>query len=320
MNDQSRAMRPGGRGSFDAQDDGPFVPEEVVRWVHEQIARGCVTITLRQRCDEGETLVCTVQLTGDVTMTQEIAASLFSRGLSEGRYLRGPTLFVMYAFKDVLREHCDRKSFRVEGENFARSGETEAPTLAGINSMLMRHTDAATKIALGHTSHIIEQYKGLLAQRDRRISELEAEVRAAAQLRESLILLEHERAASLHRMAEDSKRSDFMREKLDLMFPVLTSKLLGGAGLGANPVIGDEMLKQFLGSLNPDQINKLGSILSPEQGMLVGELYMKYAARSKDADVAASARAQSQRGGEQGPAAQPHANGAGAPTGAPGGQ
>jgi hypothetical protein len=316
MNDNSNRMAPrgpNGRPGFDAQDDGPFVPEDIVAWVHEQIARACPLLVLRQRMDEGgEMVVCNMTLPGDGP--QAIAASLYSRAMSEGRYLRGPTLFMMYAFKEVGREHCDRKSFRVEGESYARTGETEPPTMAGINSMLMRHTDAATKIALGHTSHIIEQYKVLLLQRDRRISELEASLREASAVRESLVMFEHERALSMHRVNEDSKRSDFMRDKLDLLIPVVASKMLGTTSMGVPPVVNDEILKQLLGSLSNEQLFKLQGILNPDQQTAVGDLYTRYAQRSKDPEVAAAgnaaAEARNAAAAANAGAVNGHANGA----------
>ncbi len=279
---------PSDRHGFDAQDDGPFVPDDLVQWVHEQIARGCSLLTLRQRADEGETLVCNAPLPGDGA--QSVAASIHLRAAAEGRFLRGPTLFVLYAFKDIAREHCDRKSFRVEGETFSRSGETEPPTVSGINAMLMRHAEGATKIALGHTSHIIEQYKVLLQQRDRRITELETSLREASAMRESLVMLEHERALALHRAKDDEKRSDFMRDKLDLLIPVVAGKMLGAGGSPVPPIVNDEMLRQLLGSLSPDQLTKLQSILGPDQQAVVGDLYMRYAQRSRDPNVAAAAK------------------------------
>jgi hypothetical protein len=289
MNEPSSrlASRDNGRMAFDAQDDGPFVPEDLVRWVHEQIARGCVQITLRQRVDEGETLVCNLALPGEGA--QPTALTIHQRATGEGRYQRSPTLFVLYAFRDITREHCDRKSFRVEGESFSRSGETEPPTMAGINSMLMRHTDAATKIALGHTSHIIEQYKVLLSQRDRRISELEAQLRDASAMRESFVMLEHERGLAIHRAKLDEKRSDFMREKLDLLLPVVAGKVLGTTQMGVPPVVTDETMKQLLGSLTPEQLMSLQGILRPEQQTVVADLYVRYAQRSKDPNVASAA-------------------------------
>lgn len=291
MNETNRGMaspRDRGRPAFDAQDDGPFVPEDLVRWVHEQIARGCLQITLRQRADEGEIMVCILPLAGDDD-AQAIASTLYLRATGEGRYNRSPSLFVLYAFRDIMREHCDRKTFRVEGESFSRSGETEPPTATGLNAMLMRHSEAATKVALGHTSHIIEQYKVLLSQRDRRISELETQLRDASAMRESLVMLEHERAQAMHRAKMDEKRSDFMRDKLDLLLPVVAGKMLGTTQMGVPPVVTDETMKQLLGSLTPEQLVGLQGILRPEQQTVVADLYVRYAQRSKDPDVAAAA-------------------------------
>ncbi len=277
-------------GSAETQEDRPYAPEDIVQWVHEQITRGCARVELRQRADDGELLVCTIHLPGGGA--HPIAAGLYSRSMSEGRYQRGPTLFFMYAYKDVSREHCDRKSFRVEGEAFTKTGETEPATLLGINSMLMRHTDAATKIALGHTSHIIEQYKVLLQQRDQRIAALETAMRDASAMRESLVMLDHERALALHRSREEEKRSDFMRDKLDMLIPVLAGKVLGNTSMGVPPVVNDAIMRQLLGSLTPEQLQKLTTILSDEQQAVVGDLYMRYAQQSKDPNVAAAARGQ----------------------------
>ncbi len=261
---------------------------DLFAWVHTQRAHGCTTITMRQRADDGETLVCMWSLEGQ--SAEAVAASIDIRARDEGRYLRGPTLFVLYAFKDPAREHIDRKTLRIEGDTFPRSGETEPPSSSGVISMLMRHAEGATKIALGHTSNIIEQYKVMLAQAQRRIVELETELREKDTQREELVMLEHERAMSVHRAKLEEKRTDFVREKLDLIFPVLAGKVLGQGMGGPPPVINDEIMKQLMGSFTPEQMSKLGAVLTPDQQMVLGDLYLRYAQRTNDADVATAAK------------------------------
>ncbi|RYG84536.1 hypothetical protein EON77_06475 [bacterium] len=272
----------------DAADEGGYpVPRDVFAWVHKQIARGAAMIVLRQRADEGEMLIASWTLPG--AGAEAVAIEIDQRAHSEGRFLRGPTLFLLYAFLESGREHVDRKSLRIEGETFRASGETEPPNMHGITSMLMRHAEGATKIALGHTSHIIEQYKAMLAGANRRVADLETELGESARLRQSLITAEHERQLEEHRLRQEDKRNEFMMGQLKLLMPAVAKRFFGTGVGGAEAT--DALISQFMSSLKPEQLSQIASVLTPAQQTVLGEMYIHHAQRSENASAAAAASA-----------------------------
>jgi hypothetical protein len=82
------------------------------------------------------------------------------------------------------------------------------------------------------------------------------------------------------REKRSDKKHDFVREKLDMLTPVLMSKVLGkGTAKGDGSMFGEELVRQFLKSLDASQINAIMSSLGPEQVVTMAEIYQKYGER-----------------------------------------
>jgi hypothetical protein len=264
------------------------VPADILEWVEEQLAFGCSAIVMRQRADSSSDVVRTWDLVG--ADARVVTASIDDTAHSEGRYMRGPTLFVLYSQLPNSRDYVARKTLRIEGQMFSASGETEPPNENGIVSMLMRHTDASIQISLGHTSHIIEQYKGMLGASQRRVLDLEKDIAKFAADREALRLHEHEHALDVVKAQDSAKNGEFVREQVGLIVPVIANRFLK-ANVGArSPAVTDEALSRLMGSFSDDQLAGLSTVLSSQQMIAVMDLYMAYAARSKDGAVAEQAK------------------------------
>ena len=99
--------------------------------------------------------------------------------------------------------------------------------------------------------------------------------------------LQHERDLQLLHEKRREKGSDFIRQKLDLIAPVILSKLLStGVGKGQGTVMGEELLRQFLKSLRPEQVRAIVASLGPDQVVTMVELYERYNDR-EDRDAGA---------------------------------
>ena len=257
----------------------------IQRWTRGVVAQKCARVQLNVFADGREVLVRTWDLLG--LDPEQVAEEIDGRASDEGRTMRGPALFALYAYNGGPT-HVDRKQFRIEGESFPRTGETEPPDASGIIGMLMRHSEAATKIALGHTTHIIQQYQGMLAQSSGRVSELEDALQGYAQLQQKIATNEHEYRLVEAELAMKSKRQEQIFEKGSVLVPVLMEFLLGKQV--KSPVISDEQMKELMQSLTPEQLSALATILRPEQAISMMSLYTKYAESAADAQVAAEAR------------------------------
>jgi hypothetical protein len=269
----------------------PLLPEhiELGDWLRMQVRDGCTRIVLRQRVGEVEQHVREWPMTPEtdlVALAEEIRAKMND----EGRQLRGPTLFALFSFRADPRMHVDRMLRRVEGTaggGNALFGETEASDARGIVAMMMRHNEAAARIALGQTLEIVEHYKSISKERGERVAALEEKQVENIKLFERLMSLQHERDLEKLREHRKDEGRAFVRQKVDLIAPVILSKVLSaGMPKGQGAVLGEEVLRQFLKSLRPDQMHAIVATLNPEQIVTMAELYERYSDRENGAPVA----------------------------------
>jgi hypothetical protein len=179
--------------------------------------------------------------------------------------------------------HVDRMLRRVEGNaggGNALFGETEMADPRGIVAMMMRHSEASARIALGQTLEIVEHYKSIGKEQAERVASLEERQAENIRLFERLMSLQHERDMDKMREQRKDEGRAFVRQKIDLIAPVLLSKVLSaGMPKGQGSVVGEELLRQFLKSLQPAQVQAIIGALGPEQIVSMVELYERYSDR-----------------------------------------
>jgi hypothetical protein len=148
--------------------------------MREQSREGCTRIVLQQRMHDVEQLVR--EWTLDPVADPEIlAGEVLRAATSEGKLLRGPTLYGVFSHRPGAESHSDRKFFRVEGtggelDSLFREG-TEIDSRSMVAQML-RHSEASARITLGQTLEIVEHYRAIVERQSARIAELEARERS----------------------------------------------------------------------------------------------------------------------------------------------
>ena len=143
----------------------------------------------------------------------------------------------------------------------------------------MRHTHASAQLALGHIHDIVRHYKGECERKDIRIRELEERHLRSIELHEELLSMKHEREMEKLRTEAGEKRKSEFFEKLQQLAPIVLHKFIrSGAAGGAMPAaLGEETMRQFLGSLKPEQFDALLRYLTPEQQSLMFQIFEAYA-------------------------------------------
>ena len=255
---------------------------DLAQWLEKQLEDGVSCIVLRQKSDEGsETLVREFGVE-EAPGATALANLIHARAAEDGRHFRGRSLYGAFAFRDG--KYADRFFFVIEGEeDHAHFGARDA-NLSGVTTQLMRHNEANARLAIGQTLDVISHYRSLLAAREKRIEELETKYWKVAELYERLTSMQHERELEVLRMKQSDKRQDFLRDKLDMLAPVLVSKVMPGAAKGG--ALGEELIRQFLKSLSPKQMESIVGALSPEQAAVINEVYVAYGEREVAKDEA----------------------------------
>ncbi|HEX7666009.1 MAG TPA: hypothetical protein VF407_15890, partial [Polyangiaceae bacterium] len=225
------------------------ISSELTEWLERQLSAGVTRIALRHKSEDGggETLVREFSM-NDGGSIPGLADIINKRAQDDGRHFRGRSIYGVFAFAE--HEYVDRFFIAVDGaEDMSHFGTREA-NLSGVTQQLMRHNEANARLAIGQTLDVINHYRSLLQQREKRIEELEAKYWKVAELYERLTSMQHDRDLEVMRMQQSDKRQDFLKEKLDMIAPVLMSRVMPGASKGA--ALGEELVRQFLKSLTPD--------------------------------------------------------------------
>jgi hypothetical protein len=164
----------------------------------------------------------------------------------------------------------------------------------------MRHNEANARLAVGQTLDVISHYKAMLAARDKRIEELEGTFFEVMAMYEKLQSMQHERELELAKVARDEKNQDFMREQFGVLAPVVLQKvvggLTGGKGGAPSPILGEELLMRFLGSLSDEQRSAILSKLTLQQQIALQEIYMAYGKRAVDREKEKSEKSKKKNG------------------------
>lgn len=245
---------------------------DLAQWIERQLDEGVTCIVLRQKNHNGAENLVREFGVEDAGGATALANVIHARAADDGRHFPGRSVYGVFAFKDGT--YVDRLFFPVEGEeDESRFGLRDA-NLSGVTQQLMRHNEANARLAIGQTLDVINHYRGLLTAREKRIEELEAKYWKVAELYERLTSMQHERDLEVMRIQQSDKRQDFLKEKLDMLTPVLMSKVMpGSAKTGA---LGEELVRQFLKSLSPKQMESIVGALSPEQAAVINEVYVAY--------------------------------------------
>lgn len=246
--------------------------EELGAWIGAVVSKGAHRLELRHTSSGGRVREWRVESTSDASsLALEVQASVDSDGRFSARS-RG--IYVVLAYRATGGAYFERL-YLVANEGL--DDDEERGTPEAIIVQHMRHTEASARLALGHTNEVVRHYQRLLDAAHERIRELESRHNEVMQLYETLTLAQHERELATMKVKSEESRREYFKEKLDLLVPVAMNRLLG-QGKGA-PVLGDEMIRQLLKSLRPEQMQHIASLLEPQQMTLLAELYAGYGER-----------------------------------------
>lgn len=167
--------------------------------------------------------------------------------------------------------------------------DSEPPTKTGIISQMMRHTEAATRMSLMASGQIITTLKNTNARQAEMIEKLVAEKMANLETMERLKSEELERRLVIQR----EERSEAMRaavlDKVSVLLPLVVNKLTGKQAVPTGGLSQTEaMVKGLVETIDMDQVEKLQTVLKPEQLVLLMEIFQNVSAKEEKPDALAA--------------------------------
>lgn len=268
--------------------------DELRGWLDEQKKSKPKKLVLRARQDTGvEQIVRELPYDPDdkKTSSDEIAQSFIGRARSAARVQTGRTSFVVNAYNE-RNESLDMFAFVITTEPPVRRDESAQVQLT---ALLMRHTEASARLALGHTLGIVDKYRELLEAREAQIASLEHRIVQMTEANERVMSIRFERELTMLQASDDLETKRYAREKFDLLLPVVMSKIAPGA---LAPVKGgflaEEMVEKIMSSLSSDQTQRIMAILDPEQQIALATIAQAYNQRGADKQAKREAAAKAE--------------------------
>lgn len=187
-----------------------------------------------------------------------------------------------------------RTAFRIridsdEGSS-AGTGE-DAPTATGLVAQLMRHNEAKERV-------MVQLFQQTIGTMSRTLSEMSEENRQLrADRRDHLHELEGAKSAELERelkaaaqVAAD-ERKDKALQQLYQLVPVVKARLLSAGQTDSGETPEAILIEALTGSLEPAQMAQIARTLSPNQMILLGELFKRASKKSSPAQASSESPA-----------------------------
>ncbi len=160
------------------------------------------------------------------------------------------------------------------GTNASYTG-SEPPTLAGVVSQLMRHNEAQMRIIMQQSKTITDQgEKAMQLLQQQSISDIESKVELFTTM-QAMLDTKSQRELDEKALAASEERKDLVLNKVIGMLPAVAARLTKGAIPVAKedqPI--HQLLQKLLSTFTAEQLEKMQTVLSPEQTMAFAELAM----------------------------------------------
>jgi hypothetical protein len=257
---------------------------QIAEWIEGWKGEGVVRVDLKAL--GGATHIKRDALAANADAAK-LAAAILARAKSRGAPMQCVrAMFLLLAFSGDGGEHIDEETVIVPGANAGKGDTVEEGTAQErlIGHLLKSQSDLHRLL--------ISSREGSQIAQERLINQLSAALDGHEKRRIAVLDL-HERLVDGHERRDlaqksfllDEKRQDMLEKKIDLLVPIVVNRLMGGGPGKGTPYLGEEMVRQFLGSLQPEVVEKIMAGLPAEQTALFSELYLAYAAAEEKRKV-----------------------------------
>lgn len=258
---------------------------KLVRWIRQQVLlddeeKGrCKKIVLRHVAGGrygSEILSVPIPKKGiDDPWFEEVANDIEIRVTDDAEGLGG---MQTYCVNSLYEKRPDKPGSRftireTSSDENLEDAESEPPTKTGIISQMMRHTEAATRVALMATGQIMSTLKSTNARQAETIEKLVQERMANFETMEKLRSEEVERRILLQKAESDEKMKGELFDKLSTLLPIAVNRISGQKLLPEKRTAMESMIQGLIESITPDQLEGLQGVLKPTQLVSLMEIF-----------------------------------------------
>jgi hypothetical protein len=207
---------------------------------------------------------------------EEMATELVNMAEFDADALGGIQKYYLTASFENLSAPINRFAFRVNGaasEDNVDTFDSEPANTKGLLGQMMRHTEASHRISVASTGHVITMQNKIIT---RQAEQLEAMQSKHIELIETLEELKSERHSRDLDAAESMRKQEAYKDitqKILMLMPIVVNKFTGKKLLPEKTTSGEQMVKSLMDSIKPEQMEKMGEILTPEQQMIIFNVY-----------------------------------------------
>lgn len=214
-----------------------------------------------------------------------LAEQILDSAQNDANALKGLSSYGVLAYRKGNDDASARHLFGIYGDGGPMQsgdvlGETEPPNAVGLVSQAQRFAEGSVRLLLSGYSQVMQYQQATIkvfAEQNQKMAEREERVMA---LQEELMNASHERKLESMREEKGENRKDRMLDKLELLVPAVLSKVVKDPD--ARTKLAFDAIKSTLAGLSPEQMVKLGEILTPEQQVAVGTAYQAFAEQADE--------------------------------------
>lgn len=257
------------------------IEDRLEKWVRRNALAdfdglACTHFTLFHLGGNGKmgSAVTTIKARGDDTGIEETVSEILETASGDATGVGTVQTYVVFAYYGEDKKGRARFTLKAspnedtDSEPNEGAQLTEPATPTGLLTQLMRHNEMTMRTSSASLGNLLATMQAMMAQQGRAIEKMMGDRMESVEIFESLMSLKHEREMDVVRETEKTERRKVFVDKLSPLVAVAVNKMAGQKLLPSkNPQ--NMALEELFKTLRPEQLEKLGTILTPDQLMLI---------------------------------------------------
>jgi hypothetical protein len=213
---------------------------------------------------------------------------IWSKLQTETASLGGLQKYALYAYHSGDNEaHTSRFIVRIQGVDEEEEGDglnSESPDKTGLVSQAMRHAEVYAKAMSAMVMNLASSSQAIISRQSSMIEKLMDDKLAGIETMQEMYDVKEERDIKMIQARAKAKGIENLVSKLGVLLPAVANKISGKPIFPVEDSSMMMMVRSLFTSMatNPERLDKLMAMLSPEEGIAFMNLYEQISAKDKD--------------------------------------